>query len=96
MITVIFHVDLTQIVFGSHCSSDENKAIQAIRESIENAGLQGSTLQDRSTCVQVLLLPLHEKALSDLIYWCDSGKFPYKTLWLNDVAEWRDGNHQKK
>lgn len=91
MVTVIFHFDLEHIVFGSHCSSDENKAIQAIRESIENAGLTGSTLQDRSTCVQVLLLPQHEKVLGDLIYWCGLGKFPYKTLWLNSVSDWRDG-----
>lgn len=91
MITVVFSIDLRHVELGSRCSPEEGRAFQAIRESIENDRLRGSTLQGQSEVALVLTLPDNEKTFGDLTYWCSAGKFPYKTLWLNDVAEWRDG-----
>lgn len=91
MITVIFHLDLTRVVSGDRCSGDQSTAIRELQKSTEGAGLTGSAIQYRSVVLLVLVLPNDEKALGDLIYWCGYGKFPYKTLWLNDVSEWRDG-----
>lgn len=94
MITVVFHLDLTHVVSGERCSGDQSRAIQELQKSIEGAGLTGSAIQYRSVALLVLVLPNDEKALGDLIYWCGYGKFPYKTLWLNAVAEWREaGSH---
>ena len=96
MITVVFHLDLKHVVSGDRCTGDQSKAIRELQKSTEGAGLKGSAIQYRSEALLVLVLPNDEKALGDLIYWCGYGKFPYKTLWLNGVAEWRDGNNQKK
>ena len=90
MITVVFSIDLTRIQLGKSCSTEQSRAIAAIQDSLKNTRLTGSTFQDRSEVALVLTLPDNEKTLGLLIYWCDFAKIPYKTLWLNDVAEWRE------
>lgn len=94
MITVVFSIDLTSIQFGKSCSTEQSRAIAAIRDSLKNTPLTGSTFQDCSEVALVLALPDNEKTLGLLIYWCDFAKIPYKTLWLNAVSEWRDGKKQ--
>lgn len=91
MITVIFHIDLRKVVFGAHCTSEEGVAIQAIQKSIDDEEGIVSGIQTGAFSHAVLRLPKNEKALGALSYWCNYGKIPYKTLWLNDVSEWRDG-----
>ncbi|MDR3353359.1 MAG: hypothetical protein LBO00_10255 [Zoogloeaceae bacterium] len=93
MITVVFRLDLTACAVG-HCSHEENTAILAIQKSKEENALPGSSIQYHSEACVVLQLPDHEQAFGQLVYWCNYGKIPYKTLWLNDVAEWREGGAQ--
>lgn len=90
MITVIFFVDLTAHYAG-HCDSHKSTAIQEIRKSVEDAGLLEAGIQMGAKSFVVLQLPKNEKVLADAIYCCNQASLPYKTLWLNDVAEWRDG-----
>lgn len=90
MITVIFHVDLTPYSAG-HCDSHKSTAIQAIRKSVEDAGVLEAGIQMGAKSFAVLRLPKNEKVLADAIYCCNQANLPYKTLWLNGVAEWRDG-----
>ncbi len=92
MITVVFSIDLRHVKIGSRCSQEQGTAFQAIRASIENTKLRGSTLQGESEIAIVLCLPEDERIFGELVYWCGYAKFPYKTLWLNDVSEWHDGN----
>ena len=90
MITVVFQFDLSRLRSGE-CKTEESNAFQAILGSIENAGVRSSSIQLGVEVIAVLALPKNERTLGDLIYWCNHGNLPYKTLWLNDIAEWRDG-----
>lgn len=91
MITVVFSIDLRHIQLGKSCSMEQSRAIEAIQDSLKNTPPTGSTFQDNSEVALVLTLPDNEKTLGLLIYWCGYAKIPYKTLWLKDVAEWREG-----
>lgn len=90
MITVIFHIDLSHLRSGE-CKTEENNSFRAILGSTENDGVLSSSIQLGLEAIAVLALPKNEQTLGDLVYWCRYGKLPYKTLWLNDVSEWRDG-----
>lgn len=95
MITVVFYLDLSAFASGQ-TPQKENRAIQEVQATIENSGLTGSSVQYQSKACLALVLPNDERILGELVYWCNHGNLPYKTLWLNDVAEWRDGAHQNK
>lgn len=96
MITVVFHIDLTHLVPGSRCTSDESNAFQALQVSIKSGGLQSSSIAMGVEVIAVAGLPKNESSFGDLVSACNRGRFPYRTLWLNDVAEWRKGGHSDK
>lgn len=89
MITVVFYLDLTPYRAG-HCDSHKNTAIQAIQKSIEGAGVLEAGIQMGAESFAVIPLPSKELTLAEILYWSNKGGLSYKTLWLNDVAEWRE------
>jgi len=88
-ITVVFHMDLTHLISG-RLSPKESSAFDARLKSTKNAEAPGLNIQMGSETLCVLDLPKNEKVFGALVYWCNEGHFPYKTLWLNDAAQWQE------
>jgi len=89
-ITVVFCVDLSSCSSNS-TSWDQSQAIEAIEKTLKDAGLRASYLNRSGENHTVLQLPCHAQVLSAVLYSCETAGIPYKTLWLNDVAQWHEG-----
>ena len=90
MITVVFCLDLTPYRPG-HCDSHKSTAIQDIQKSIEDAGAIEASIQMGTKSFAVLPLPNKERTFAEILYLSSRAGISYKTLWLNDAAEWNKG-----
>jgi len=90
-ITVVFQIDLRRPASERELSTEKTDAFQGILDNIRDAGLPPESLKWGCRYVGVLVLPKKEKTFCAIVYWCDHGGLPYKTLWLNDSAQWQEG-----
>jgi len=89
-ITVVFHIDLRRPASERELSTKKTDAFQGILDNITDAGLPPESLKWGCRYVGVLDLPKKEKTFCAILYWCVHGDLPYKTLWLNDSAQWHE------
>jgi len=90
-ITVVFHIDL--ICFNPEkydVSHEASQAIGELQNRVEIAGLNIAGIYRGIAQNIVLSLPKDEKILGDILYFCNRGSLPYKTLWLNDSVQWHE------
>jgi len=91
-ITVVFHIDLRLSPSDErNLPTKKSGAFQGILDNIKDAGLPTASLRWGLEYVGVLDLPKKEKIFCAIVYWCNHGGLPYKTLWLNDSAKWQEG-----
>jgi len=90
-ITVVFHIDLRRPTSERDLPEKKSSAFQGILDNITDAGLPTESLKWGCRYVGVLDLPKREKIFGAIVYWCNYGDISYKTLWLNDSAQWHEG-----